>query len=117
MSYFRYKSMYEYLSLMEKEIFDELKELFNITSVDENETKLKVFLKKIYDKTKEKFIFIINEWKFMFNINLFKVEERYHLVLFLDDLLRNKPYIAFTYMAGIYYQLKKNFWFRIIKFF
>ncbi len=52
-------------------------------------------------KTKEKFIFIIDEWDFIFNKGLYTSKERESFLEFLRLLLKDKPYVSLCYMTGI----------------
>ena len=45
---------------------------------------------QIYDKIEEGFIFIIDEWNYIFNKNLFTEKERNAFLGFLMDLLKDK---------------------------
>ena len=47
------------------------------------------------------FIFIIDEWDYIFNNNLFSAEERLEFLKFLKDLLKDKPYVELAYMTGV----------------
>jgi len=50
--------------------------------------------------TKEKFIFILDEWDFIFNRNIFSENHIYYLD-FLRSLLKDKSYVSLCYMTGI----------------
>lgn len=50
--------------------------------------------------TNEKFIFLIDEWDYIFNNNLFK-ENQNNFLEFLRNLLKDKQYIALAYMTGV----------------
>ncbi|SHK20079.1 AAA family ATPase [Tepidibacter formicigenes] len=53
----------------------------------------------IYD-TGEKFIFIFDEWDYIFNNNLFE-EHQNDFLEFLRNLLKDQPYVALVYMTGV----------------
>ena len=57
--------------------------------------------KKVYSKTKEGFIFIIDEWDYIFNKNLFTEKERKSFLTFLMNLLKGESYVELVYMTGI----------------
>lgn len=50
--------------------------------------------------TNEKFIFIIDEWDYIFTRNLFKNNQNEFLE-FLRNLLKDQPYVALAYMTGV----------------
>lgn len=53
----------------------------------------------LYD-TKEKFVFIFDEWDYIFNNNLFE-ENQNDFLEFLRNLLKDQPYVALCYMTGV----------------
>lgn len=57
-------------------------------------------LYKLLDRTNEKFIFIIDEWDYIFSHNLFR-ENQKEFLEFLRNLLKDKPYVALAYMTGV----------------
>ena len=57
--------------------------------------------KQVYSKTRKGFIFIIDEWDYIFNNNLFSENERKEFLEFLRDLLKDKPYVELAYMTGV----------------
>ena len=56
---------------------------------------------QVYNKTEEGFIFIIDEWDYIFNNNLFSEDDRKSFLKFLEDLLKDKPYVELAYMTGV----------------
>ena len=48
----------------------------------------------------EKFIFIFDEWDYIFNNNLFE-EHQNDFLEFLRNLLKDQPYVALAYMTGV----------------
>ena len=50
--------------------------------------------------TQEKFIFIFDEWDYIFNNNMF-VENQNDFLEFLRNLLKDQPYVALCYMTGV----------------
>lgn len=60
-----------------------------------------LILQKIFEFTKKGFIFVIDEWDYIFNNNLFSNEDRESFLQFLKDLLKDKPYVELAYMTGV----------------
>jgi hypothetical protein len=58
-------------------------------------------LNKIYSKTHEKFIFIMDEWDSMFYNSVFTKQDQKSFLLFLKSLLKSRAYVEFAYMTGI----------------
>ena len=50
--------------------------------------------------TNDEFIFIIDEWDYIFSHNLYP-ENQSDFLEFLRDLLKDRPYVALAYMTGI----------------
>ena len=50
--------------------------------------------------TNDEFIFIIDEWDYIFNHNLY-TENQADFLEFLKDLLKDRPYVALAYMTGV----------------
>ncbi|WP_330606880.1 AAA family ATPase [Blautia lenta] len=48
----------------------------------------------------EKFIFIFDEWDYIFNSNLFK-EDQNEFLSFLMKFLKDQPYVSICYMTGV----------------
>lgn len=53
----------------------------------------------LYD-TKDKFIFIFDEWDYIFTSNLF-TENQNDFLEFLRNLLKDQPYVLLAYMTGV----------------
>lgn len=85
-----------YISLLCKD----LTEVY--TDIEDNENMLMSdIFNQIYDKTGEGFIFIIDEWDYIFNNGLFTEDDRKSFLKFLEDLLKDKPYVDLAYMTGV----------------
>ncbi len=56
---------------------------------------------QIHQKYNQNFIFIIDEWDYIFNNDLFTEEERKSFLEFLRELLKDKPYVELAYMTGV----------------
>ena len=50
--------------------------------------------------TQEKFIFIFDEWDYIFNNNMF-VQNQNDFLEFLRNLLKDQPYVSLCYMTGV----------------
>lgn len=50
--------------------------------------------------TEDKFIFIFDEWDYIFNNDLF-IENQNEFLEFLRNLLKDQPYVALAYMTGV----------------
>ncbi len=55
----------------------------------------------VYQEQGNGFIFILDEWDYIFNNNLFSESDRKAFLEFLRDLLKDKPYVELAYMTGV----------------
>lgn len=90
----------EVLQYIQKEILIELREAYGAW-ISEGETILSVAMEKLYSKTKEKFVFIFDEWDCIFRIKKGDGEAQSKYLDFLRDLLKDKVYVSLAYMTGI----------------
>lgn len=84
---------------LQHKVMEELKEAYS--DYISYETALPEALSKIYNLTKHKFIIIIDEWDCIFREKKNNLEAQEKYLSFLRDLLKDKPYVALTYMTGI----------------
>lgn len=89
------KTYEDYINNIINELKKELINTFDIKNVDKNDS-----LKRVFEKSKEKFVFIFDEWDYIFNNELF-VEEQNNFLEFLRNLLKDQPYVALCYMTGV----------------
>ena len=90
----------EYMDNFVEDLVDDLIEANPNVNINRNKPIYRI-LKLIYSKTKEGFIFIIDEWDYIFNKNLFTKEDRDSFLTFLMNLLKGKSYVELVYMTGI----------------
>ena len=85
----------EYIDRISNLLREDLKEKFPKANIDEKYT-----IWEVFSKLDEKFIFIFDEWDYIFNANIFE-EDQDKFLEFLMKLLKDKPYVALAYMTGI----------------
>ena len=85
----------DYINMIRKSIIMDINEKY--PHID---TEKYFSLSDIFNETNEKFIFIIDEWDYIFNHDLFK-ENQKNFLEFLRNLLKDKPYVALCYMTGV----------------
>ncbi|MGL5417390.1 MAG: AAA family ATPase [Clostridium sp.] len=91
-----YEKTYEdYIKLIKAGIVDDLK-----TKYPNVEMKEFYNISQMLEATNEKFIFIFDEWDYIFNNNLFK-ENQNDFLEFLRNILKDKPYVSLCYMTGV----------------
>lgn len=89
------KTYDEYINNIVHQLKKEVISKFNIKDIDENDS-----IKRILEKSNEEFIFLLDEWDYIFNNNLFE-ENQNDFLEFLRNLLKDEPYVAMCYMTGV----------------
>lgn len=90
----------EVTEYLEQEVLEELRELYGELFSDQV-TILATALRKIYVKTKKKFIFLVDEWDCVMRERQESEAIQREYLDFLRDLLKDEPYVALAYMTGI----------------
>ena len=85
----------DYINGIRKSIINDIKEKYPKINVE----KFFSIAHMLY-ATGEKFIFLIDEWDYIFSHNLFK-ENQNDFLEFLRNLLKDRPYVDFCYMTGV----------------
>lgn len=90
----------QYILRIEEGIYQDLKEAY--PELDLNRDKaLWDLLSFIFERTEQKFLFVIDEWDAPFHMTFVQEEDKVAYLLFLKSLLKGKAYVEFTYMTGI----------------
>ena len=85
----------EYIDLIQKTLIDDIKDMYpNI------EFKSFYTISDMLFTTQDKFVFIFDEWDYIFSNNLFE-ENQNDFLEFLRNLLKDQPYVALAYMTGV----------------
>lgn len=79
-------------------VIDELLEEYPFAEL---ECSLPELLCRIYDQTREKFVFVIDEWDCIFRERKGTAEEQEQYLDFLRNLLKDRSYVGLAYMTGI----------------
>lgn len=90
------RAITEYL---EQEVLEELREEYG--EYWRRDIGLAATLRKIYVKTKKKFIFLIDEWDCVMRERQESEAAQKKYLDFLRNLLKDQPYVALVYMTGI----------------
>ncbi len=56
---------------------------------------------KMLERTNDKFIFVIDEWDAIFEMDFMMADDKVDYLEFLKNLLKDKAYVHFAYMTGI----------------
>ncbi len=91
----------QYISRIEKKLLRDLKQEFPDVPVCEDDAVWDV-LTEIYTGIPDaRFIFVLDEWDFIFHRDFVTDEDKKLYLAFLSSLLKDKPYVLLAYMTGI----------------
>lgn len=85
----------DYISMVKESIVNDIKEAY-----PEVNTKKYHKISDMLTDTQDQFIFLIDEWDYLFSHELF-CEHHADFLEFLRNLLKDRPYAAFVYMTGV----------------
>ncbi len=99
-AFYRTGSIEKMLRYIQKEILEELEEAYGDRLVYE-EGNLSAVLEKLYSRSKEKFIFIMDDWDYVFHVESENEKGKKKYMDFLQDLFKDQPYVSLACMTGI----------------
>ncbi|MCD7840177.1 MAG: ATP-binding protein [Erysipelotrichaceae bacterium] len=91
-------SVTDMIDLINEELIDEINENYHISL---RRNKLSLLLNAIYGKNGEQFIFIIDEWDCVLRDAKSTKEDKDSFLVLMNELLKEKEYVALAYMTGI----------------
>ena len=94
------KNYNEYIDFYKTRLLRDIKDAYPDVIKFEDDP-LSNILQQVFEKTNKGFIFILDEWDYIFNNNLFSDDDRKAFLEFLRDLLKDKPYVELAYMTGV----------------
>lgn len=94
------KSYESYIDRIQNRLIRDLIEIYPSCKVHENEA-LWDILQYIYETEEAKFIFVLDEWDFIFHRDFVSAEDKKDFISFLSMLLKDKAYVLLAYMTGI----------------
>jgi len=97
-----YRTLDEYLASINNDLKDDIKILFPNSKILNNyKNQIYKNLESLNIELNEQFILIIDEWDYIITSKKFSSSERNNYISFLKYLIKDKAYLAFTYMTGI----------------
>lgn len=91
----------DYIERIKKILRKDLKDNYPDCSIDNDEAIWDI-LNRIYELEDDvQFVFIFDEWDFIFHQNFVTDNEKAQYLSFLRNLLKDKPYVSLAYMTGI----------------
>ena len=97
----RCDSYEQYIERIEKRLVRDLKRKYPDAWIDEKESVVDAFLELYAQNEEARFIFVFDEWDFIFHQNFTTEKDKKDYLMFLRDLLKDRPYVQLAYMTGI----------------
>lgn len=95
------KNYQQYIDRIQNRIMKDLERAFPNAEINEHDAIWDAF-NNIYELEKAvKFIFVLDEWDFIFHRNFVTNEDKAAYIDFLSGMLKDQPYVELAYMTGI----------------
>lgn len=96
------KSYREYIDRISKRILRDLIQAYPKASLAESDAPWDALNEILESDTEDvRFIFVLDEWDFIFHRDFVSDKDKAEYIDFLSNLLKDQPYIEFVYMTGI----------------
>lgn len=90
----------QYIERIEALLIEDVKEAFPQVKINEADA-VGDILESVFVQCCEKFIFVLDEWDFIFHRDFINEIDKEKYVAFLSNLLKDRPYVVLSYMTGI----------------
>lgn len=90
----------QYIERIEELLIDDVKEAYPQVKINEADA-IGDILESVFVQCGEKFIFVLDEWDFIFHRDFINEIDKEKYVAFLSNLLKDRPYVVLSYMTGI----------------
>lgn len=97
----RCTSYREYIDRIEGLLIKDIRAAYPDVEVDEAEAVWDILLTLNDRDESARFIFVLDEWDYIFHQSFVTEEDKLAYLSFLQNLLKDMPYVIFTYMTGI----------------
>ena len=91
----------EYIERIEKRLVEDLRSEYPAVKIDEEGDVIDILLDICGEDPFAGFIFVLDEWDFIFHQDFVTEEDKKKYLLFLRSLLKDRPYVLMAYMTGI----------------
>lgn len=91
----------EYIARIKRLLLEDLIRAFPDARIQETDALWDALNKIIEFGDGEKFIFVLDEWDFIFHRSFITKDDRASYIGFLSSLLKDQPYVELAYMTGI----------------
>ena len=93
-------SYQEYITRIQDGLTRDIKVAYPELDIEDNAAVWDI-LSHVFDKTGDKFIFVMDEWDAVFHMSFITERDRENYLLFLKLLLKGKSYVELAYMTGV----------------
>ena len=90
----------QYIERIEALLIEDVKEAYPQVKINEADA-VGDILESVFVQCGEKFIFVLDEWDFIFHRAFINDIDKEKYVAFLSNLLKDRPYVVLSYMTGI----------------
>lgn len=90
----------QYIERIEALLIEDVKDAFPQVKINEADA-VGDILESVFVQCGEKFIFVLDEWDFIFHRDFINEIDKEKYVEFLSNLLKDRPYVVLSYMTGI----------------
>lgn len=90
----------QYMNRIQDGINQDLKEAYPEVRINVSGTVWDNLL-EVFEKTKETFVFVIDEWDAVFHMSFITRDRRQEYLAFLRNLLKDQAYVKLAYMTGV----------------
>lgn len=91
----------QYISRIEKRLLRDLQRAYPDCCFRDDEAVWDAFNDIFSEYQEEKFIFVMDEWDFIFHRDFVTEDDKKAFISFLSNLLKDKAYVSLAYMTGI----------------
>ncbi len=95
------RSYDQYIERIESRLLKDLREAYPQADIQEEDAVWDAFSAVYNSYRSKRFIFVLDEWDFIFHRDFVTQKERKEYVDFLSNLLKGKAYVSLAYMTGI----------------
>lgn len=95
-------SSYEdYIGRIEKRLIRDIRKEYPEADIEETDSAADTLLDLYAQEEEARFVFVFDEWDFIFHQNFITEQDKKEYLLFLRNLLKDTPYVRLAYMTGI----------------
>lgn len=91
----------QYITRIEKRLVRDLKKVYPYVELTEEGSAVDALLDIYAEDPAARFVFVLDEWDFLFHQSFVKENEKMAYLQFLRSLLKDRPYVLLAYMTGI----------------